>query len=184
MADAWIGLPADGVGKKLDAETLSVSAVTVLRERLQISGATDVEIANVKDTDPAASAYGLIVREAGPVNPQFERLSSTDLAVGASIDLDSAFLAAGTTGKLMMVTLSSTIAARWDIKTLDGAVEVSLDTLYTSGLWSDPTIAWRPPHKEFATIAYVGGDEGFRITAENLDVAVADVRVTLFWDEV
>ncbi len=184
MSDGTVGLPTDGPGKKLDTEQLTVSGETVQRERLQIAGAIDVEIASVKNSDPAASAYGLATREIGPVNPQLERLSSVDLAAGASIDLDSSAIAIGTIAKLMMVTLSSTVACRWDIKSLDLAVEVTFDTIYTSGLWGEPTRLWRPPHKEFVTIAYGDGDEGFRITVQNIDKAAADVRATVFWDEV
>lgn len=55
MADAVVQLPADGAGKKLDAETLTVGANTVYRERIQISGDSATDIA------PVTAADGLLV---------------------------------------------------------------------------------------------------------------------------
>ncbi len=184
MSDGVIGLPVDGVGKKLDTESLDVGGTTVQRERIILAGLTDTALAYVLATDPAAAAFALPVRPTGPVAPVLERLSSTDLAVGGSADLDgTTFVSSGLTGKLVAVTLASSVACKWDIKTLDGAIEVTKDTVYTSGLWGTPSMLWTPPHKEFVTIDHATGDEGFRVTAENLDVVAADVRVTLYWDE-
>lgn len=50
------------IDTRLDAESLTVSAVVVARERLQIAGAADVEIARVKNAFPAVGDYGLVVR--------------------------------------------------------------------------------------------------------------------------
>ena len=68
MADAYLILPDDtsNTGKKLDAESLTVSAQTVYRERLQIAGAADTEIARVTDAEPGASDMGVAVRLVPP----------------------------------------------------------------------------------------------------------------------
>lgn len=55
MADAVVQLPADGAGKKLDAESLTVGLNTVYRERIQVAGDSDTDIA------PVTAADGLLV---------------------------------------------------------------------------------------------------------------------------
>lgn len=55
MADAFIQVPPNSTGSKIDHETLTVSAQTVLRQRIQIAGAIDTAIA------PVSAAYGLAV---------------------------------------------------------------------------------------------------------------------------
>ena len=70
MSDAFIRLPLDGPGKRIDAEDLTVASLLVHRERMQIAGAIAAEIARVVDTDPAATDHGLVVRESALVSPQ------------------------------------------------------------------------------------------------------------------
>ena len=50
MSDAYIQLPADSTGKKVDTEELTVGANTVERERVQIAGASALQIAPVDAT--------------------------------------------------------------------------------------------------------------------------------------
>ena len=64
MANGTIGLPEDGVGKKVDTEELTVGGETVQRQRGQISGASAMAIAVVTNQTPAGSDMGLVVREA------------------------------------------------------------------------------------------------------------------------
>lgn len=54
--------------KKLDSESLTVGSNTVERERVQISGAADTEIARVKNSEPASTDHGLVVREVQPTS--------------------------------------------------------------------------------------------------------------------
>jgi hypothetical protein len=51
MSDSFIQLPVDSTGKKVDTELLTVSAQSVHRERMQIAGAADVDLAPVDATD-------------------------------------------------------------------------------------------------------------------------------------
>lgn len=83
MADDFIRLPADGSGKRVDAESLTVSAQTVYRERDQIAGKAALEIADVKNSDPDAAHYGLVVRLI-PGTGAIHLGKSVDSAVGAS----------------------------------------------------------------------------------------------------
>jgi hypothetical protein len=72
MANGYLGFQNPGTeNKKIDTEELTVGGQTVQRERVQVAGAADVEIAAVKNTVPISTDYGLVVREAGVnvVNP-------------------------------------------------------------------------------------------------------------------
>jgi hypothetical protein len=188
MSDQTIGLPVDGIGKKLDTEELLVAATTVQRERNQIAGAADVEIARVLNTDPLSADYALIVRQAPPVSPSVDYVTSSALAAGASVDLDATTIAAATTGKLMRVDVGSSVPCKWVIKTRDGAVEVIKNVLYTSGLTGgQPTDHYIPASKDGVTLAGAGVDENFRVTVTNLGtqaLEAADVHTTVEWDEV
>lgn len=62
MSDDFIELNAGSGGKKIDAEALVVSSQNVVRERHQIAGAADTEIARVDDVALANAAFGLAVR--------------------------------------------------------------------------------------------------------------------------
>jgi len=72
MANGYLGFQNPGTeNKKIDTEELTVGGQTVQRERIQVAGAADVDIAEVKNTVPDSGDYGLVVREAGVnvVNP-------------------------------------------------------------------------------------------------------------------
>lgn len=62
MADGYIELDDMTGGDKIDAESLSVSGTPVLRERTQIAGALEAEIAAVKAAAIANDAYGVGMR--------------------------------------------------------------------------------------------------------------------------
>lgn len=101
MTDAFVQLPPDSTGSKIDTESLTVSANTVMRERHQVAGATDVAIAVVTNATPGASDYGLVVRGAGvfSVDDNGTTLSVDDgggaLTVDGSVSIAAA-LPAGT----------------------------------------------------------------------------------------
>lgn len=188
MGDSSIGLPADGPGKKLDTEQLTTGAGTVERERMQVAGAAAGEILRVVDTDPAGTDHGVVTRDAPPISPILDALSSANLANGASVDLDGTTIGAAKTGKLLRVTVGCSVACKWEIKTRDGAVLVTKAVLFTSGVSGGrPTETYTPTSKEMVTLAGNGVDENFRVTATNLsgfDALGADVAATIEWDEV
>lgn len=188
MADGTIGLPADGPGKKLDTEQLSVGGNTVQRERMQIAGAADTEVARIVSDDPSPTDYGLVVRPLPSIssNAVLSTVSSSNLAAGASVHLDAATIPAATTGKLLQITVASSLPAKWVIKTRDGAVEVIIATIFTSGVTGGrPTDIWGASSKEMVSLAGAGVDENFRVTATNLDkFQAADVYSTIEWDEI
>src|SRR3989304_1161252 len=61
MTNQFIQLPADSTGKKVDTEELTVGANTVQRERMQIAGSTEVQVASILNASPSTE-YGLVVR--------------------------------------------------------------------------------------------------------------------------
>jgi hypothetical protein len=67
MSDATLKLPDDtaNLGVAIDLESLTVGANIVKRERLQLAGASALEIARVKATAPATGDMGLVVRPVG-----------------------------------------------------------------------------------------------------------------------
>ena len=185
MPDAYIQLPVDSVGKKVDVESLVVGAETVHRERDQIAGKAATEIAEVKNTDPAATLHGIVTRPLNVVGPVRDVLTSAALAAGASVNLDGTTVAAGKTGKLMYVLVSSSVACKWVVKSRDGAVELNFAVMFTGGLVNKPSDEWAPIDKRFTTLLGNGVDENFRVTVTNLDAENAgDVYATLLWDEV
>ena len=110
MADGYLQVPADGTGKKMDADQLTVGANTVYRERDRISGEGADDLAVVTDTDPVEVDHGLVVRPINVANPIRDTLTSSSLAAGASVDLDGTTVGSGKIGKLQAVMCASTAA--------------------------------------------------------------------------
>jgi len=66
MANGYLGFQnPTSEDKKLDTTSLTVAAQTVHRERINIAGAADVDLAVVTNADPGASDYGLVSRDPG-----------------------------------------------------------------------------------------------------------------------
>lgn len=82
MADAFIQLASDGSGKKVDNESLTVAGQTVYRQRTQVSGAGDVQIAAVVNAAPTTE-YGLVTRNI-PSGTQPVSAAALPLPTGAS----------------------------------------------------------------------------------------------------
>lgn len=160
MADAAIPLPPpSSVDRNVDAETVVRGGNTFYRER---------------DTYVVA-AY-----------PQRDPLSSSALGAGSSDDLDGSTIAAMHTGKLCAVSVASSVACKWEIKTRDGGIELTMAVIFTGGLMGGcATAMWTPPDKHFCSLQGNGIDENFRVTVTNLDGDnAADAYATIFWDEV
>lgn len=185
MADSFVRIPLDDIGKRLDTEELTVNALQVHRERHQIAGALDTEIVTVRDTDPASADFGMVVRSVPPVSPRTDFVTSSSLAPDASVNLDATAISAATTGKLLQLLVSSSAPCKWEFKTRDGAVEVLRFVIFTSGITGESSKEIRPSNKEAYTLAHIGGDENFRVTVTNLgQILSADVYTTFEWDEV
>lgn len=121
-----------------------------------------------------------------PTLPIVDPQSSSDLAAGDSVNLDSTAIADGSAGKLQQITLSSSAPAKWVIKKSVSAVDTTLDVVFTSGnSGQTPSHEWEPPHQDYTEITGNGADIFFRVTATNLDARnAANVYVTFFINEI
>lgn len=170
MPNDYIGLPTDGLGKKLDAETLVVAGQTVFRERDRIAGGAADELLDVIAREPLPVDHGAVVRAITVSgNPVRNALSAASLAAGASADLDGSVIPSGKIGRLMAALVSSSAAARWVLKTRSGASEVVIGVMVTGGLWGCASFIWLPPSKHHDTLSGNGTNTNFRITVTNLD---------------
>jgi len=62
MADSYVQVNADGTGKKVDSEQVTVGANDVQRQRVEIAGAAAAAVAAVQATTVAGTEQGLVVR--------------------------------------------------------------------------------------------------------------------------
>jgi hypothetical protein len=184
MSDATVRIPAaPSSGQDLDAEQLSVGGNTVLRERMQVVGAADVEIVRVLNTDPAGTEYALVVRSVETESAQLTTVTDTAIAAGASATLDSTQINSGKTGKLHGILVSSAIPFKATLQTVSNGVATTRAVAFAL----ERTWDWQPPGREFIQVAQDAGAglDGFRVVIDNLDTSEAsDVYASFFYDEV
>ena len=184
MSDGFLRVPLDDVGKRIDTEELTVSAQTVQRERMQIAGALDVEIARILNTDPAAADHGLVVRKAALDSPLVVTASVATVSPGSTGDVDSAQITSSLTGKLLGFEASSSRPFKVELYTVLNAGT----TLRSVHFGWHGRVEWTASDKDFIQQAQdVGaGFDGFRLTFTNLDTGAqaADMYGTFYYDEV
>lgn len=150
-ADGFVQVPPDSTGKKIDNVELVVGANTVERQRFVV----------------------------GAVDPTNERLTSANLSAGVNVDLTTADITTGKTGKLAAVDVSASVPLRVDIQKVSGA-RVTLATVF---IRAGATMMWKTPHLDHVTQAG-GVGNGFGVSITNLDTSqAADVYATLYWEE-
>ena len=125
------------IDKLLDTESLTVGVNTVERERIQVAGAAALEIAAVKDADPAATLYGLVVRPiieaaAGAIYTRITDGTDTMLvsaAGNAQIEVAIALPAgAANIGDVDVLTLPALVAGTANIGDVDVLTIAAGDT--------------------------------------------------------
>jgi len=173
MANDVIGLPEDGPGKSLDADSLEVAGKLVYRERGRIAGANAGDLQDVRAVDPGSADGGAVVRQAGPMNPTFQVFSNSTLAAAGSENFDCPAISAG--GKLAKVIVASSRDCVWTVKSVSGGVETILGYLVSNGTSED----YEPPHKDYHQIP---AEAFFRLTVENFDDASCGVFATVYYD--
>jgi filamentous hemagglutinin len=108
-----------------------------------------------------------------------DALSSTALAAGANVTLDSTQIASGT-GSLVEVTASSSVALKVEVGTWDGTTFTIKRTFFTSSI--TPSLIYIPQRYDEIQKA-TGATAKFRIRITNMDNAnAADVYAsTTYW---
>lgn len=114
-------------------------------------------------------------------SPQDELLIATNVSAGANTDLTATAIPGGKTGRLMGADIGASVPMRCDVQVIDGS-RITRTTIYTQ---PGETFPWRVPIGS-KWIELVGGAlKSFGASVTNLDVSqAADLRVTLFWDEI
>jgi hypothetical protein len=170
---------------KLDTERLTVDGESVDRERNQVAGFNDDDIATVNDTDPAGSEHGLTVRPLNVVSP-LPPLYASDLSIvsGANSDLDFQ-IPNGITGKLMRIEVASTMRCKWTLKhVVDGVAGSTLAVFFTNEI--NQNYPWTPPDKGFHALVGAASNDYFRLNAENVADTGFDgeAHATCYMDQV
>jgi hypothetical protein len=113
-------------------------------------------------------------------SPRDQLLLSTNLSAGANVDLTAANITTGRMGRLLGADLGCSVPCRYDIQVVSG-VRVTRSTIYTL---PGETFPWRPPLGGRFIEQAGGVGNAFGLSITNLSLRSADVRGTLYWDEV
>jgi hypothetical protein len=128
-----------------------------------------------------ADVDGLFVQSIDRVeNPQDDLLVATNLSPGGNTDLNAADIATGKTGRLLAVDVGSSVPIRCDIQLVNGS-RVTRTSIYSI---TGETFPWKVPAPAFFELAG-GTGKHFGVSVTNLSpYKAADIRATLYWDEV
>lgn len=111
--------------------------------------------------------------------------TSSALAAGSQVDLDSAQVTVSTTAKLVALFVNSSVPIKAVLKTLlNGAASSDLAVFFIQPNGAQLIVM---PSKEFFTQVHDAGVglDGFRVTVTNLDTSQpSDVYCTFLYDEV
>jgi hypothetical protein len=146
---------------------------------LPLTGAGDVAVKVATDD---AGAFGQIQLIGFAVqSPHDQILVSTNLSAGGNVDLTAADIATGRVGRLLGADIGCSVPIRCDIQVVNGA-RTTRTSIYTG---PGETFPWRVPIGGKWIELAGGAGKAFGVSITNLDVnQAADVRTTLFWDEV
>lgn len=127
-----------------------------------------------------ADVDGLFVQSISRVeDPQDQLLIATSLSAGSSVDLDTANITTGKTGRLLAADCGASVPIRVDIQVVNGTriTRSSVYALKGQERWETPAPM---------CIEQAGGvGKKFGVAITNLSPATtSDARVTLYWDEV
>lgn len=115
MANGYLGFQNPGIeDKKLDTESLTVGGNTVQRERVQIAGASALEIASVIATTPVGTEYGVAVRQTGPAivvgaASDGAAVSGAPVRVAGSDGSNARSILTDTSGRVKIATIETSI---------------------------------------------------------------------------
>src|SRR5574341_1922835 len=138
MADQFFLAAPDGTGQKIDETELTVGANTVVRPRMNISGAGATELADVKNAAPTDTLFGVITRNIENNRIASGALGALNAAVTISAEGSGAInweIDAGTlVGTVVFeATLDDTNWFAVDAIRIDGTIIVSTTTFADRG---------------------------------------------------
>jgi hypothetical protein len=111
-----------------------------------------------------------------PTTPAFQNLTSSALAAGSSVNLDTTDIASK---YCWGAEFTSSVAFKVVVSTLSNAVATTVTVIFgTAG----QLVSWRPPSRKFVQSGSTAGADGFRAAFSNLDSSdAADVYATFFY---
>lgn len=123
---AFIQVPADGVGKRVDTVTLTDAGSDVHRQKLVVTGASGTaEVVVVTDAAPAGTEMGLVVRQAGTVTC----VVAGTVNVNGGVAISGTAIVAGTVNVNGGVAISGTaqvaIGTPFTVNNISATVEVA-----------------------------------------------------------
>lgn len=97
--EGFIQVPADSTGKRVDAASVDDGGVSVYRQKMVICGASgSAEVVATSLSAPAASACGLVVRQAGAISVNGGVAISGTAIVAGSVVISGTATVAGVVG--------------------------------------------------------------------------------------
>lgn len=174
MADNFVSNPGSG-GATFAADEIS----SILYPRGKITlGEDGSNDGDVSESNP------LPVREFSTNAATRTHCSSSSVAAGSSVSLDSDTIPPGKNAKLLGLLVASSVPFKWDLKVVSNAVESGTERAV--GFSHTGERFFIPPGRDFFTASHdsSSGFDGFRCIVTNLTTGTnaADVYATFFYD--
>jgi len=123
----YVKVPPDSTGKQVDAVSMDDAGVAVYRQRIVLAGASGTaEVVATSMSAPAASAVGLVVRQAGAIDVNAHGISGTATVTG-SVTISGTATVAGS----VVISGTATVAGNVNISataTVVGVIVLSAGT--------------------------------------------------------
>lgn len=172
-----VDLQATARGALIIATGVDIPAVNITQVLSAAPSATNPLPVRLAD---GAAFYN--AASSAPTSPQFGTLTSASLGAGSNVDLTTAAITNGKTGRLAGIDFSSTVPCKLIVSTVLTSTPTTRVILFV-----EPYVAlsWRPPFSTYITQVGNGSTNFFRVNVTNKDASsAADVYATIFWDEV
>lgn len=142
---AYVQVPADGVGKRVDTVTLTDAGSEVHRQKLVVTGGSGTaEVVVVTNAAPGAADFGLVVRQAGTLTAVVSGTVNVNggVAVSGTATVAGNVVISGTATVAGVVGLTAGTAVIGDINAISRTVQVAIGTPFTlQGISTTVTVA-------------------------------------------
>ena len=114
---------------------------------------------------------------AAPTNPTIDIQTSSAVAAGTEVDLDSAAITE--TENLTQVTMSASVPFKARITLVENTVETVITELFGK---SGTPLVWQPPDRRYTSVTNTAGTDVFRVQMTNMDTSeAADLYASFFY---